>query len=80
MTATRPVTTPKPHCARHLAQSPLTTTTRHIETSVCSTPYKKKNSAAPPNGTSRTRTNRHNASDVRCEGGVASCALDVEGP
>ena len=38
---------------------------------------KKKNSAAPPNFTSRTRTNRHNASDVRCEGGVRSRAVCI---
>ena len=31
------------------------------------------------NGTSWTRTNRHNASDVRCEGGVAPCALGAVG-
>ena len=78
----RPQHGPSPHqicTARRLAQSPPTTTTRHTKTGVCSTPHQKKNHAAPSNETSRTRIHRHNASDVRCEGGVAACALGVAG-
>ena len=40
---------------------------------------KKENHAATSNETSRTRIHRLNASDVRYEGGVAACALGVEG-
>ena len=79
MTATRPVTTSNLHL-RRLAQSPPTTTmTPHKDGRLFNAEQKKKNHAAPPNDTSRTRIHRHNASDVRCEGGVAACALGVAG-
>ena len=43
--------------------------------------YTQKNikNATSSNATSRTRINRHNTSDVRCEGGVTPCALGVAG-
>ena len=78
LTATRPVTTPSLHL-RRLAQSPPTTTTRHNRRAFVQRRTKKKNHAALPSDTSRTRIHCHNASDVRCEGGVAACALGVAG-
>ena len=46
LTATRPVTTPNLHL-RRLAQSPLTTTTRHIKDGRFSTPHKKRTAPRP---------------------------------
>ena len=78
MTATRPVPTPNLYCAPPCAKPADHHGTPHRDGRF-STPHKKKNNAAPPNFTSRTRINRHNASDVRCEGGVAPCTLGVAG-
>ena len=64
--------------SRRLAQCLPTITARHTETGVCSTPQKQNKASASSNCTSRTRTNRHNTSDVRCKGGVAPCALGRE--
>ena len=78
MTATRPVTTPNLHCAPPCAKPADHHDTPHQRRAFFNA-AQKKNSAAPPNCTSRTRIHRHNASDVRCEGGVAACALGVAG-
>ena len=71
MTATRPVTSLNLHCA-----PPWAKPADHHDTTqrdgVFERRTKKKNSAPPPNGTSRTRIIRHNASDVRGEGGGLS--------
>ena len=74
---------PSPHqtcTSRRLSQSPLTTPGHATQRrAFVQRRTKKKKHAAPSNGTSRTRIHRHNASDVRCEGGVAACALGVAG-
>ena len=79
MTATRPVTTPNPHCAPPYAKPADHHDTPHRDGRLFNA-AQKKTSAAPPNGTSWTRINRHKASDVRCEGGVAPCALGAAVP
>ena len=79
MTATRPVITPKLHFAPPCAKPAAHHDTPHRDGRLFNA-TQKKNSASPQNGTSRTRINRHNASDVRrCEGGVAPCALGAAG-
>ena len=78
MTTTRPVTTPNLHFAPPCAKPADHHDTPHKDGRLFNA-AQKKNHAAPSNETSRTRIHRHNASDVRCEGGVAACALGVAG-
>ena len=71
MTATRPVTTPNLHFAPPCAKPADHHDTPHKDGRLFNA-AQKKNHAAPPNDTSRTRIHRHNASDVRGQGGVCS--------
>ena len=75
-TATRPVTTENLHFAPPCAKPAGHHRTPHQDGRLFNATQKKEN-AAPSNGTSRTRTNRHNTSDVRCEGGVTPCTLSA---
>ena len=77
-TATRSVTTANLHFAPLCAKRVGHHRTPHQDGCLFNATPQNKN-AAPSNGTSRTRINRHNTSDVRCEGGVMPCALGVAG-
>jgi len=78
MTATRPVTTPNLYFAPPCAKPADHHDTPHKDGRLFNA-TQKKNQAAPSNDTSRTRINRHNTSDVRCQGGVTPFALGVAG-
>ena len=78
MTATRPVTTPNLYFAPPCAKPADHHDTPHKGGRLFNA-TQKNNHAAPSNDTLRTRIDRHNASDVRGQGGVTPRALGVAG-
>ena len=78
MTATRPVTTPNLYFAPPCAKPADHHDTPHKDGRLFNA-TQKNNHAAPSNDTLRTRIDRHNASDVRGQGGVTPRALGVAG-